>query len=262
MSTATRNRSEDMVLVPARKLRATRIRKTLVGVAALGAVGVLAANGTFASFSASTTNDDNVFSTGRLELSNTVEGGQACLSGYTGPGTGDAQDDLDANDNGECDALFALDLHNPGDTAEADLTIANTGDFNGLLKFWLPDGCDDAEVASPAGSLNLCDNLEVSVQETNTLGGTAKTACVYPAAASACADVVAKKTLADLAADAITSTPLPSAGVAIAKDAERFFTVAVHFPDNAFDGNGNGADNGYQNRSAAFDLVWRLQEAS
>jgi predicted ribosomally synthesized peptide with SipW-like signal peptide len=257
---------EEYVLVPASKLRMSMRRKVIIGITALSsllAVGI--GTGTFASFSATTTNSGNVFSTGKLQLSDKVGTGTACLSGYSGTGTGSPAIDLDSNGNATCDAAFNLTLKQPGDTATAKLTIANSGDYNGLLKFWLPNGCVNQQVATPSGSQNLCTKLEVYVQETQADFTTnASTTCVFPASAvAACDDTWAASSdaLSDLATAATSSVPFPSAGITLNTSSTKYFKVALRFANGGFDGSGNGVDNGYQNRRAAFDLVWRLQEA-
>ena len=144
---------------------ASGVRKWIVGALAAGILVTVAGAGTFASFSASTTNPNNVFSTGAIELSNTKQSGTTCVSGTTGPGGG-AQANLDSNAT-SCDALINLTLAKPGGPAqEGRIALANTGDYDGLLQFFLPGaGCTSATVASPAGSGNLCDKLEVYIQE-------------------------------------------------------------------------------------------------
>jgi predicted ribosomally synthesized peptide with SipW-like signal peptide len=259
-------RPDGMVLVPARTLRMSRIRKAIVGVSLLGAVGVLAGTGTFASFSASTTNAGNVFSTGKLELSNAKQSGTACLSGYSGPGTGSPQSNLDSNGNSSCDTLFNLTLSRPGDTATANLAIGNTGSYDGELQFWLANGCQNQTVATPAGSSNLCGKLEVYVQEMNSSYTTPTSSCVFPAAAGTACNTgwsASSDSLTDLATAATASTPFPSTPLSLPNTGTttRYFQIKLRFGDLGFDANGNGLDNAYQNRRAAFDLVWRLQEA-
>ena len=265
-SARTPKRTDEMILVPARTLRMSRIRKAIVGVSILGTLGVLAGTGTFASFSASTTNAGNVFSTGKLELSNTKQSGTACLSGYSGTGTGSPQANLDANGNSSCDSAFNLTLRRPGDTATASLAIANTGNYDGELQFWLPNGCQNETVTTPAGSANLCGKLEVFIQETNSDYSTPTASCVFPAASGTACNTTwsaASDSLTDLATAATVASPFPSTALLLPASGTttRYFQIKVKFGDAGFDGSGNGLDNAYQNRRAAFDLVWRLQEA-
>lgn len=239
------------------------VRKWVLGALAAGVVTTAIGAGTFASFSASTNNDDNVFSTGSVELSNTKESGTTCVSGHTGPG-GAPQADLDANDN-DCDTLMDLTLRSPGDTAEGHVALANTGDYDGLLQFFVNGaGCANATVATPAGTGSLCDKLEVYIQETNSAYTVPTATCVFPFNASgACASdfSAATDSLTDLATHAPPTAAKPTTPVTLDIGATKYYVVRVNFRDGAFDVNGNGVDNEYQNRSASFGLTWRLQEA-
>src|SRR5436190_289813 len=60
-------------------------QKVLMSVGTLGVAAAVAAGGSFATFSAQTTNSGNTFATGTLVMSNTVNTGTACLS--TGGGS-------------------------------------------------------------------------------------------------------------------------------------------------------------------------------
>lgn len=238
------------------------VRKWVIGVMIAGVVATAAGAGTFASFNASTSNPGNVFSTGRLELSNTKQGGSTCVSGYTGVG-GAAQSNLDTNGN-TCDTLLNLTLRSPGDTATGQLALANTGDYDGLLQLWL-NGCTNATVVTPAGSGNLCTKLEVYIQEfTSSAYATPTTSCVFPLSASAACSATwapAGDSINDLATAATSTSPMPSTPIVVNKAVTKYFQVSLRFPDGGFDASGNGNDNSFQNRQASFDLSWRLQEA-
>lgn len=241
----------------------SHVRTWVIGAMVAGIVATVAGAGTFASFSASTSNPGNVFSTGRLELSNTKQGGNACISGHTGVG-GAAQATLDSNGNSGCDALIDLTVQSPGDTASGQLALANTGDYDGLLQFWL-DGCTTSTVVTPAGSGNLCNKLEVYIQEfTSGAYTTATSACVFPFNAGASCSPTwggTGDTIADLATAAQATSPMPSAPITLNKTGVKYFQISLQFPNGGFDSNGNGSDNAFQNRRASFDLSWRLQEA-
>lgn len=240
------------------------MRKWVIGAVFAGALATVAGAGTFASFSASTSNPNNVFSTGRVQLSNTKQAGTACLSGYTGTGTGSQQSTLDANSNGSCDALIDLALQKPGSIATGKLALANTGDYDGKLQFWVSGaGCSSTTVATPAGSGDLCSKLEVYIQETDSTYTSTTPTCAYPFSATAACDTswsAAGDALSDLAATATATAPQPSAGMTLNKTATRYYKVSLRFPDGGFDAAGNGNDNAFQNRRASFDLSWRLQE--
>ncbi|MCU1377235.1 MAG: putative phage protein [Acidimicrobiales bacterium] len=136
----TEQNPEDYVLVHKSKAKISRARKMVIGVMAIGAVAALANSGTFASFSASTTNDAT-FKTGTLILSNGVNAGTACFSSKAS--NGGANDlDLDANDT-SCDALFGANLV-PGATPyTAIVTVRNEGTSAGDLKVYAPAACQN-----------------------------------------------------------------------------------------------------------------------
>lgn len=236
------------------------LRKWVLGAVAATAIAGAAGAGTFASFSASTENNNNVFSTGQVELSNTKQSGTTCVSGHTGA---TPAANLDTNGNTGCDALIDLSLRSPGDTANGRVALANTGDYDGLLQFWL-DGCTNTTVVTPAGTGNLCNKLEVYVQEFNSAYTAATSSCVFPFNATTACNATwsaSSDSLADLASAATSAAPKPTTAITIAKDATRYYQVSLRFADGGFDANGNGVDNAFQNLRAAFDLNWRLQEA-
>jgi predicted ribosomally synthesized peptide with SipW-like signal peptide len=255
---------EEYVLVPVSKLRMSVRRKIIIGITALSSVlAVGIGTGTFASFSATTTNSGNVFSTGKLQLSNTVSTGSACFSGYTGIGLTSPQTNLDNNDNASCAALFPSVALRPGAASDpANLTIQNTGSYNGLLQFTVP-GCTDDVGSGVAGGSTLCNKLRVYIQETQQDFTTnASATCVFPAKSGApCSTTWADgtQTLSDLALYA--SSYVPSTAMTLNQGAKRYFKVVVQFPDGGFT-DGVGTDNAYQNRTAAFSLTWRLQETA
>ena len=79
---------------------------TVIGLVAVAAGG---GSGTFASFTAETTNAGNTFATGTIVLSNTVNTGTACLS--TGAGT-----TTDTNTFSCADKFFNTTVSKPGDS--------------------------------------------------------------------------------------------------------------------------------------------------
>src|SRR5262249_10409774 len=71
--------------------------------------------GSFATFNAQTNNPNNLFAHGTIVLSNTKQGGSACLS--TGGGN------TNTNVNAACDQLLNLTVRKPGDSGTANLTL-------------------------------------------------------------------------------------------------------------------------------------------
>src|SRR5439155_8436519 len=73
-----------------------RVKQYLMLLTVIGLVSIASGSGTFATFSAETTNAGNTFSTGTIVLSNTVNAGVACLSSAGG---------VDVNINAACAAV-------------------------------------------------------------------------------------------------------------------------------------------------------------
>ena len=104
---------------------------TVVGLVAVAAGG---GNGTFASFSAETTNANNTFATGTLFLHNQVGVGTICTSEAGA-----------LNVNGSCSTLFNVTAAKPGQTAtQADLTLTNAGSINASGIKFLSPSCTDS----------------------------------------------------------------------------------------------------------------------
>lgn len=285
----TEHNPEDYVLVHKTKAKLSRARKMVIGVMAVGAVSALAGAGTFASFSASTTND-GVFRTGRLVLSNSVDNGNVCFSSGTAANnvaTGDAT--LDENDT-NCSTLFSNDLR-PGQAATANVAVSNDSNssyVNGALFFFGTDEDGDADgicdstandstfEASPGtpetGSGNICEAIEITVQE--LVSGNPTNRCIFPENdAAACPDIASKAANAALTASAaLTNLDLNFSGATVSNTdplyvgplqrggTDRVFRINVRMKDNGFTSTGLGQDNVYQNLKPDVKLRWLLQD--
>jgi predicted ribosomally synthesized peptide with SipW-like signal peptide len=97
-------------------MSSTKTKRYLVLLAAVGLVAAaLGGTGTFASFSAETTNTGNYFATGSLLLHNQANGGTTCTS------------EADSNNTNNCTALFQVPLTGSASTHEATLALTNAG---------------------------------------------------------------------------------------------------------------------------------------
>ena len=132
-------------------------RKLLLTVAGASAALALSGGGTFASFTASTSNDANTFETGTLLLTNTV-GETTCFSTAAEAAT-------DTN-TASCAALFDVPIEKPGDSGSATVTLANAGSVDGTLSVATTD-CTGSVEASPHGSDAdaFCDALVLTVSD-------------------------------------------------------------------------------------------------
>jgi len=111
-----------------------RTKQYLLLLMVIGLVSIAAGGGTFASFSAETTNSGNYFASGTLFLHNT-HAGTTCTSETS-------------NDNltpTGCDTLLTLPIISAGSTYTAHLTLQNAGTIDASdIKLFSPGGCTDA----------------------------------------------------------------------------------------------------------------------
>ena len=209
----------------------------------LVASGALVGAGTFASFNAQTKNDGNVLSTGTLVLSNTKQGGTACLS--TAGGT------TDTNSNDSCSTLINLTVQKPGDTGSANLTIKNDGSLAASTLKAFSGACTNSDASSETyhGTGLPCDKVQLYIQQYSDAAFTLPSACVYGGATvlNTCDFSDAAKTLSAFQTSHSSSTNGLSVGN-LGAGSSRYFKVAVQLPSSA--------DNSYQGRQSSFDLTW------
>ena len=207
--------------------RRTKILVTCAVVVVLAATLGVAS---FATFNAQTNNPGNVFAHGTLVLSNTKQGGVACLS--TGGGN------TNTNVNTACDQLFNLTVKKPGDSGTANLTLKNVGDIN----------ASSFKVFSPA-----CTVLQLYIQQWTDNTFTTPSACLYGGATgNTCNFTDTTKTLGAFStAYNSTSTGL-SIGSGLNAGSSAYVTIGVQSPSTA--------DNTYQGRQASLDFDWYIAQ--
>ena len=222
--------------------------KILWSLALLALAGVATFGGTFASFSAQTSNPTNTFAAGTLVLSNKVGAGTACLS--TGAGTS-----TDTNVNSACDALFALTARKPGDSSTSTLQLKNEGSMAGSSLKAFASSCTDANASGETyfGTGSPCSKVQVYIQEYSDAAFTTPSACLYGGAAvtNVCDFTDTTKTLGAFA----TAYPSAASGLsmgALATGASAYVKVGVKLPSDA--------DNTYQGRRASISLSWQLEQ--
>ncbi|MBW8827528.1 MAG: hypothetical protein JF603_14430 [Acidobacteria bacterium] len=253
-------------------------------------MAALGGAGTFASFSASTSNDAS-FQTVHLSLKNTV-GATTCTSpaGLPGSGTGGvATAAVDTNDASGCAALFPTVLK-AGVEATADVVVANDGGSTGGLYLFAPAACvvsSPKDLAFNAGSAatstayganpeDLCKRVVFSVE----VGG----ACVWPTTGGACPTLGDTSTsdysFAKFGDDHTFSGKLTAFSALVSGTPQTFHVKAYMkttlgctrdsdtdvnttgtdgVKDGFTDTKGIGCDNIYQNQKAALSLRWLMQ---
>jgi predicted ribosomally synthesized peptide with SipW-like signal peptide len=221
--------------------------------------------GTFASFTAETTNAGNTFQTGTLVLGNVANSATTC---YSSTNTANAQ---------SCTAGIFPSLVNdlvPAQTPlEGHITLTNDGTITpGTLMLYAPTLNTTTGAPDPAGTLgcvsiarttgvgthpfsgsgSLCTGLKLQIFETANATLTtqlAATNCIYPVLTGACG--TSTGTPGGLPIGVVNAYNLGSLTIAT----PRYFYVKLTFPSA---GSG-GADNVYQALKAFFNLTWHLE---
>ena len=229
-------------------------RRMLAVLAGTLLVASIAGAGTFASFSASTTNSSS-FATGTLTLTDSVNGNTACLSTAGGVDNN--------NSNGTCDVLWNLTVKKPGDVASATVDLVNTGTLGASgLDAFVTGACSSGTTGSVNGSGNLCGSLQFYVETFTTANdrstsNAAQSTCYYggnapsgtPASAALCT-FGAGQTLADFATQfPSSSTTLSIPGALAATNGTKFLKVGIQLP--------SAAANSVQGRTASIGISWR-----
>jgi hypothetical protein len=223
-------------------------KKVLLSLGVVAGIGALAGAGTFATFTAQTTNPTNTFANGTLVLSNTVDGGSACLS--TAGGT------TDSNVNAACDTLFSLAVKAPGDSSTADLTLENVGSLAASALKVFSASCTDGDAAGEAyhGTGSPCGTVQLYIQQYSD-AFTTPSACLYGGANGASCDFSdTGKTLSafvaahpDLAGGLSAGTLEESGGADTT-----WVRIGVQLPSTA--------DNTLQGRSASLAFNWHITQ--
>jgi predicted ribosomally synthesized peptide with SipW-like signal peptide len=226
-------------------------KKVLLSMGVVAGIGALAGAGTFATFTAQTSNP-NTFADGTLVLSNKVGSNTACLS--TGGGT------TDTNANGSCDAALNLAVKAPGDSGTANLTLQNKGSLPAsALKVFADAVCANGDAAAENyhGTGDPCTVVQFYIQKYSDSGFNNPSSCLYggsPDSGTTCDFSDTGKTLGSFASSyAALGSGLPVGSLAAAGGADTtWIKVGVKLPATA--------GNSYQGRSAAVALDWHITQ--
>jgi hypothetical protein len=200
--------------------------------------------GTFATFTAETTNAGNVFANGTLFLHSTPDGGTTCTS----------ESDLTGN-AGTCTYLFNTTLLN-NVTSVAKLQLNDAGTIAASdIKFKIA-GCTIGTnvgvtgVTTTFGSAPTCANLQLAIQETQS-NYTTNVYCAYGTVSGNDCTIDTGHNLTT----ATSLTTLKTTGAAnadLAAAASRYYVIQIN-PSVA-------TDNTLQNRKAQFDITWHIDQ--
>jgi hypothetical protein len=225
-------------------------KKVLLSMGVVAGIGALAGAGTFATFTAQTTNPTNTFANGTLVLSNTVGAGSACLSTAGG--------NTDTNANGSCDTALNLSVRAPGDSGTAQLTLENKGSLAASVLKAFSASCTDADAAGETyhGTGSACGVVQFYVQQFSD-SFTTPSACLYGGSGDAgvtCDFSDTNKTLTAFVTahpnlgSGLSAGPLAASGGADTT----WIRVGVKLPSTA--------GNTYQGRSASLALNWHVTQ--
>jgi predicted ribosomally synthesized peptide with SipW-like signal peptide len=202
--------------------------------------------GTWASFTASTTNDAT-FATGTLLLSESRPSVADCIS--TAPG------DVITTNEKECNKLVDVAVKKPGDTASTKLALGNTGTIDGTdFNVSAMGSCTttNASGTSYHGSdTNFCDNLVLTIQRFASASAYSSddltgSTCVYGNNSCTSGNTLTLQNF-------FTSYPNFGSSLslgALATGASQYFKITLSYPI--------GSDNSTQGLAATFGLRWRL----
>ena len=226
----------------------TRRRKIIVAVAVLTLVAGSFGAGTLATFNAQTNNAGNVFSHGTIVLSNTKQGGSACLS--TGGGS------TNTNVNTGCDQLFNLTVKKPGDSGTVQLTLKNVGTLNGsTFKVFTPS-CTNADASAETyhGTGNPCTIVQLYVQQWTSNTFATPSACLYggTTVTNTCDFSDTSKTVGAFSTLYSSSSNGLSIGSGLTAGSSVYITIGVQSPSTA--------DNTYQGRQLTADRDWYIAQ--
>jgi hypothetical protein len=222
-------------------------RKILITSSILLVLAVGLGAGSFATFNAQTNNPGNVFGHGTIVLSNTKQGGTACLSTAGG--------NTNTNVNTGCDQLLNLTVKKPGDSGSANVTLKNVGSLPATsFKVYSPL-CTNGDVVAETyhGTGTPCSVLQLTVQQWSDAAFTVPLTCLYGAATgNTCNYTDPTKTVGAFA----TAFPSSGAGLTIgsglAAGASAYFTIGVQSSATA--------DNTFQGRQASLDFDWFIAQ--
>jgi predicted ribosomally synthesized peptide with SipW-like signal peptide len=221
-------------------MSSTKTKRYLMLLAAVGLVAAaLGGTGTFASFTAQTTNAGNTFATGTLLLSNTVGAGSPCHS------------ESNATNAATCPAVFNVSSVGTSHEEHQTVTVSNTGTLTSGALTLAGSTCVPSTAVVATGLSQTgdpCTSLKISIEEDASVGGTAVSCIVGVAAGNACDPALSTTTLASWLTG--TQTTALSLVNSLAPATPHYYKIYLYLGD---------VNNTFQGRAAGFDLTWHLQ---
>lgn len=234
-----------------------RAKQYLMLLCVIGLVSVASGSGTFASFSAQTTNPGNTFASGTLFLHDTPNGGTTCTSESATTGPNFNINPGDGSNGNNCAAFFTNASFTGGAlTAHLALNDAGTIPTSDIM-FDVPSCSITSNQANTGssvtfGSAPTCAQMYITVQETQS-NYTTNVYCAYGTDVSGtCAAPSNTLTLANTNS-LQTLLTTGAATATLAAGGTRYYVITVS-------PGGVASDNTLQNRLLTFGLTWHIDQ--
>jgi predicted ribosomally synthesized peptide with SipW-like signal peptide len=238
-----------------------RVKQYLMLLTAIGVVAIASGSGTFASFSAQTTNPGNTFAAGTLYLHDTPNGGTTCTSESATTGPNFNVNPGDGTNGNSCAALFTANLANGATTAT--IALNNAGSIaTSDLQLSVPS-CAWGNNSAVTGTTNTfitlpvnCNGVYFTVQETNntyTVPGSDVYCALGPATTQPDCDTPDNtRTLGGTSSFTNLKTTL-GANATLAAGATRYYVIKV-------DPSSVGTGNALQNLKLTFSMSFHIDQ--
>jgi len=239
-----------------------RVKQYLMLVTVIGLVAIASGSGTFASFSAQTTNPGNTFAAGTLYLHDTPNGGTTCTSESATTGPNFNVNPGDGSNGNNCAALFSANLANGATTA--NIALANAGSIDSSdLQLSVPScawgdnfaatGTHATFIAPPAN----CNGVYFTVQETDSSYSVpaSDVYCALGPSSAPHTDCGAPDNTRTLGGTSSFTQLLTSGGAnaTIAHGGTRYYVIKV-------DPSGVGTGNALQNLKLTFSMSFHIDQ--
>jgi len=238
-----------------------RVKQYLMLLTVIGLVAIAAGSGTFASFSAQTTNPGNTFAAGTLFLHDTPNGGTTCTSESATTGPNFNVNPGDGTNGNPCAALFTANLANGATTAT--LALNNAGTIaSSDLQLSVPS-CSWSDNFGVTGTHTTfitvpvnCNGVYFTVQETDNTYATPATdvyCALGPATTQPHCDV--PNNTRTLGGTSSFTNLLTTAGAnaTLAAGATKYYVIKV-------DPSGVGTGNALQNLKLTFSMSFHIDQ--
>ena len=148
-----------------------------------------------------------------------------------------------------CDAIWSIPLAATGETASFDITLRNDGNLDAsALQVWAGAACATTSTGSPAGTGDLCDAVQLTVQRYTTDERDVPLECVYGGGTAQVCSLSSLRTLTHFSSTYPSGSQPRAIGTGLNDGESCYLRLTLGLPD---------VDNRYQRRAATMSLTWR-----